>query len=98
MKKIASALKELEDHEYLCRERKCSEDTGRVIDWVYTVSDEKLPENILRNSFRRKNPNMKETVTDCSEKITPESHYPHIHNADVAESHMEYPHEENPHI
>lgn len=97
-RRIASALKELENHEYLCRERKCSEETGRVIDWVYTVSDEKLPEDILRYSFRRKGKRQEEADIDDVEKVAPDCAYPHVHNADVGVSDLEYPHPEEPYL
>lgn len=50
-KKVATALKELEKNGYLVRER-ISDDSGKIIDWNYIISDQKLPDDILEKSFK----------------------------------------------
>lgn len=50
-KSVASALKELELNEYLVRQR-IFDDSGKVKDWCYIISDQKLPESVLALSFK----------------------------------------------
>lgn len=47
-KKVSSALKELEHHGYLVRER--IYEFGKLADWNYIISDEVLPEDVLSRS------------------------------------------------
>lgn len=52
-KKVGSALKELEQQGYLVRER--IYEFGKLADWNYIISDEKLPEDVLSKSGTKSN-------------------------------------------
>ena len=79
-RKISTALKELEEHHFLVRRRIC-DDTGKVTDWEYIISDEKIPEEILKKSFNYKNKT--ENVENISEDI------PEIRVSDNVECNVE---------
>jgi len=111
-RKISSALKELEEQGYLVRIRECDK-TGKVTDWIYVFSDEPLPEETLKKSFKSKKSKTAVTVepddTDNHDensdpeaeddyKAEPECSYPHLRNADVAYADVENPHLEKPHV
>lgn len=71
-KKVGSALKELEMHGYLVRERVY--ENGKLSDWNYIVSDEKLPEDVLSKSGTKSN------ILLHSQKVDVENL--HLENAD----------------
>lgn len=71
-KKVGSALKELEKHGYLVRER--IYDNGKLADWNYIISDEKLPEDILSKSgTKTKSNNLLHCQNEDVEKVDVEN-------------------------
>ena len=91
--KIATALKELEKLGYLVRIRKCK--AGKVYDWEYIISDVRLPDNILEQSFKNKkrhlikNKSADNNASDSTnENSISQSQEPHLKNQDVAFSYV----------
>lgn len=69
-RKISRQLKELEENGYLVRSRVYVE--GKISDWEYIISDEPLPEDVLKQNLKNKPENNINTLVDL-----------HLQNVDV---------------
>lgn len=83
-KKVGSALKELELHGYLVRER--IYDNGKLADWNYIISDEKLPEDILSRSGTKSNILLQSQNGDVEKVDVENLHLKNADNQDINKS------------
>ena len=89
-KSVSSALKDCEKAGYLCRER-VTDSSGRVTDWIYYISDQKLPDYVLKRSYKTVNNIVENFVEKAKSTLTkkskPVSDLGNVVKADVEKSH-----------
>ncbi len=81
-RKIARQLKELEECGYLVRER-IQSDSGRFADWEYIISDEPLPEDIIKLSYKNNSNNNSKSENDADTSSSPDRRFADVVNADM---------------